>query len=512
MSHTTNICPADQAVPKLAERWSQAEVNFLASLISRPPESIDRRADRVIFVRETTEVLAVYQWASERNRLIFNAIARFAERSEFPTAEAIQADLSRTGAVEAADFVHAIRFNFPGDSAMEHWFNQAMELGRTAALYSAADRVKLAIDSGQTVSDAAPLIADVVAAAEPVEPSPTILDIAVNAIDQLSDPEPMAEPVITGGLRRGEIGLWTGATKTAKSWSILHWHCAIAAGVPCFGYGCRRGNGLLIDGELARPTIFHRLRKVADQYEGIDLSGLKIVPLRENPVDIDGLLRLLRDVQPGQFDFITIDPIFKLLPADADENNNAFIASFFTKLIVAATRLDCSILCVHHQSKGNQAGKSVADLGSGAGAQSRAVDWHCGLREHAEAGCVSLHTICRSFPPTDPSVWDLKPPTMAQRFELDPDDLKSPKPRKSKTAEPKPEKAPKPNWETISKVAGEDPRDAAYFAAELNLGERKAVELLRQSVAKQRLYLWPRQGRKEPNRWATIPAPLIKRE
>ena len=56
------------------------------------------------------------------------------------------------------------------------------------------------------------------------------------------------------------------------------------------------------------------MRKVADQYEGIDLSGLKIVPLRENPVDIDGLLRLLRDVQPGQFDFITIDPIFKLLP------------------------------------------------------------------------------------------------------------------------------------------------------------------------------------------------------
>ena len=503
---------SDVANPPLAKRLAEAEQNAILSIVSNIGSAHNARDRRMDLVADFVARLGEYKWATQRNADIYGAVTRLATAGTMPLAGPVESELRRCGNAEGADWIREHGRDFPSDGQAEYWIGQTSELGKAAVAYSAGNRLLLAIDAGRSILDAAPIIAEINAAAEPMEPPPTILDIAVNAIDQLSDPEPMAEPVIDGGLRRGEVGLWTGATKTAKSWSILHWHCAIAAGVPCFGYGCRRGNGLLIDGELARPTIFHRLRKVADQYEGIDLSGLKIVPLRENPVDIDGLLRLLRDVQPGQFDFITIDPIFKLLPADADENNNAFIASFFTKLIVAATRLDCSILCVHHQSKGNQAGKSVADLGSGAGAQSRAVDWHCGLREHAEAGCVSLHTICRSFPPTDPSVWDLKPPTMAQRFELDPDDLKSPKPRKSKTAEPKPEKAPKPNWETISKVAGEDPRDAAYFAAELNLGERKAVELLRQSVAKQRLYLWPRQGRKEPNRWATIPAPLIKRE
>ncbi len=500
------------ANPPLAARLAEAEQKAILSVVSHVDSTPRGRERRVNIAADFVARLSQYRWGGQRNTDIYGAISRLATAGTMPLAGLVESELRRCKNAEAADWIREHSAGLFSDAQAEYWIGQVLELGRTAAIYSGAARVQGALDANQTITDVAPIIAEINAAADPVEPSPTIFDIAVNATDQLSDPEPMAEPVIDGGLRRGEVGLWTGATKTAKSWSILHWHCAIAAGVPCFGYGCRRGNGLLIDGELARPTIFHRLRKVADQYDGIDLSGLKIVPLREKPMDIDGLLRLLRDVQPGQFDFITIDPIFKLLPADADENNNAFIASFFTKLIVAATRMDCAILCVHHQSKGNQAGKSVADLGSGAGAQSRAVDWHCGLREHAEAGCVSLHTICRSFPPTDPSVWDLKPPAMAQRFELDAEDLKQPKARKAKTAEPKPEKAARPNWETAAKFAGDDPRDVAYFAAELNIGERRSVELLRQAVAKRRLYLWPRQGRKTHDRWATIPAPLTERE
>ncbi len=493
----------------LAARLADAENNAILSVVSRVDSTPRGRERRVNIAADFVARLSQYRWGGQRNTDIYGAITRLATAGTMPLAGLVESELRRCSNGEAADWIRDHSAGFFSDAQAEYWVKQALELGRTATIYSGAARVQDALDANQTITDVAPIIAELNAAAEPVEPSPTILDIAVNATDQLSDPEPMAEPVIDSGLRRGEVGLWTGATKTAKSWSILHWHCAIAAGVPCFGYGCRRGNGLLIDGELARPTIFHRLRKVADQYDGIDLSGLKIVPLRENPMDIDGLLRLLRDVQPGQFDFITIDPIFKLLPADADENNNAFIASFFTKLIVAATRMDCAILCVHHQSKGNQAGKSVADLGSGAGAQSRAVDWHCGLREHAEAGCVSLHTICRSFPPTDPSVWELKPPAMAQRLDLDADDLKVPKPRRKAAMEPKPERPAKANWETIAKLGREEPHEAAHFAAETGLSEKKTRELLSQAVAKKRLYLWRDSARHEPDKWASVPSRMV---
>jgi hypothetical protein len=344
--------------------------------------------------------------------------------------------------------------------------------------------------------------------ATPAEPTRSILELCHNVAGLLSDPQPLAEPIIDGGLRRGEVGLWVGATKTAKSWSIMHWHIAVATGGQCFNYQCRRGPSLMIDCELALSTNTHRLKRVAELYGEPDLSSVELVSFRENPITIDGLIPMLEQVPPRRFDFITIDPIFKLLPADADENNNAFVASFFARLIALATKLDCAILCVHHTSKGLQSGKAVSDLGAGAGAQSRAVDWHCGLREHAEAGCVSLHTLCRSFPPSEPSVWELTPPSMTARPELDPESMKQPKPRKAKSAEPAPEKPEKPNWETIAKLANEDPHDAAWFAANMGLSERKSTELLRQAAAKKRLHLWRPKNPRDPHQWATVPQPL----
>ena len=358
------------------------------------------------------------------------------------------------------------------------------------------------------MADAGPEIAKLHAAAMPAEPPRSILDLCHNVADLLSDPKPLAEPIIDGGLRRGELGLWVGATKTAKSWSIMHWHIAVATGGQCFNYSCRRGASLMVDCELALSTNTHRLQRVAELYGEPDLSTVELVSFRENPITIDNLIPMLERVPPRRFDFITIDPIFKLLPVDADENNNAYIASFFARLIALATKLDCAILCVHHTSKGLQSGKAVSDLGAGAGAQSRAVDWHCGLREHAEAGCVSLHTLCRSFPPSEPSVWALTPPSMAARPELDPDALKQPKPRKARTSEPATEKPAKPNWMTAAGLATEEPHDAGWFSAELGISERTIKELLRQATAKKVIYLWPPKRAREPHQWAKVPMPL----
>ncbi len=499
---------ADTQTP-LPVRWADAEKNLLASLLSRAPESLNRQADRIIFIREAAEKLIGYQWSTPRNRLVLESISRSAERAEFPTPAAIRAELDRVAATEASEFVAAIRGEFPGDADAALWLGQCIELGRACEIYSAADRVKLALDTGQTTTDIAPLLAKINAAAMPAEPPRSILDLSTNVADLLANPKPLAEPIIDGGLRRGEVGLWVGATKTAKSWSIMHWHIAVATGGSCFNYRCRRGPSLMIDCELALSTNTHRLKRVAELYGEPDLSGVELVSFRENPITIDNLIPMLERVPPRRFDLITIDPIFKLLPADADENNNAFIAAFFSRLIALATKLDCAILCVHHTSKGLQSGKAISDLGAGAGAQSRAVDWHCGLREHAEAGCVSLHTLCRSFPPSEPSVWELTPPSMAARPDLDPDALKQPKPRKKPDrvamAEPK---APKPNWMTAAGLATDAPHDAAWFSAELGVSERTAKELLRQAAAKKAVYFWPPKGARNPHQWAKIPMPL----
>ncbi len=494
---------------RLTERWVDADARVIASLIARLSEISSARERRFNLVANFLAVMRDHRWSAPKFQEIFNAIDRLVRAGTLPLAGPVEAELMRVSAMEAADFIAEHKHDFPSDAETEYWINEAIRLSKLCVVRSSIDKVGQAIDMGQSLDDVAPMLAEISATDETSALPRSILDCCHNVADLLADPKPLAEPIIDGGLRRGEVGLWVGATKTAKSWSIMHWHIAIATGGNCFNYPCRRGAGLMIDCELALPTNTHRLKRVAELYGSPDLSSVELVSFREDPITIDGLIRLLDRVQPRRFDFITIDPIFKLLPADADENNNAFIASFFSRLIALATKLDCAILCVHHTSKGLQSGKSVSDLGAGAGAQSRAVDWHCGLREHAEAGCVSLHTLCRSFPPTDPSVWELTPPAMTARPELDPDVLKQPKPRKPKPTESAPATPPKPTWMTAAGLlTSDEPKDAAWFSAELGISERTTKELLRQAVAKSALHIWAAKDRRNRDRWARVPMPL----
>ncbi len=63
--------------------------------------------------------------------------------------------------------------------------------------------------------------------------------------------------------------------------------------------------------------------------------------------------------------------------------------------------LGCCFVLVHHASKGNQSGKSVTDVGAGAGSQARATDTHLIMRQHQEDGCVVVDAAVRSWQPLD---------------------------------------------------------------------------------------------------------------
>ena len=447
--------------------------------------------------------MLAYHWANPRNEAVFAAAIRIAETSVFPGPDAIEAELRRIGNVESAEFAAELSREYFSDAELSHWTAQCIELSRACGLYSAADRIKQALDCGQTVADVAPLLADLQST-----PATGVTETVIHAADLLADNPPLAEVVIDGALRRGEVGLLIGAPKTCKSWAVLHLHCAMATGGMWLGHKCRKGRSLLIDGELLPAVIGHRLGRVAALYGLTDFSTIDILPLRGDPRDIDRLMPTLRNINPGDYDALTIDPVFKLLPADADENSNAYIAGFYRKIIEFAGRAQLAVVCVHHASKGVQAAKSVSDIGAGGGAQSRSVDWHAALREHAEPGCVSLHTICRSFPVTAPSVWRMEPPEIVPMFELDPENLRTGKPRKF--SEPSAEKETPPNWESVATLANGEAHDLAWFSARLNLGSTKTRELLGQAVAMRGLYLWPRDKKRElPARWAKEPESLI---
>src|SRR5690606_5676173 len=110
-----------------------------------------------------------------------------------------------------------------------------------------------------------------------------------------------------------------------------------------------------------------------------------------------------------------------------------------------ADRLGCCFVLIHHSTKGSQSGKSVTDVGAGAGAQSRATDTHLVLRPHEENGVVVLDAAVRSWPPIDPTCLRWSFPVWSVDDSLDPAALKSERPQKRK--EPKADEQPKePEW------------------------------------------------------------------
>jgi RecA-family ATPase len=128
-------------------------------------------------------------------------------------------------------------------------------------------------------------------------------------------------------------------------------------------------------------------------------KNLTNISLRGHLQDLHALKTLFAEFRPGLFKVIIIDAFYRILPDGTDENDNGAIAKLYNSLDIYAAQLKCAFILIHHTSKGNQANKSVTDVGAGAGAQSRAVDTHLTLRAHEDDDTVVMDAATRSWPP-----------------------------------------------------------------------------------------------------------------
>lgn len=231
----------------------------------------------------------------------------------------------------------------------------------------------------------------------------------------------MKPPLIDGLLRREEVMNIVAAPKTGKSWLVMQLALCLVTGREWFGHQCPQSRVLLIDNELHKETIACRLAKVATAMgiplEDEAIDNLTVFPQRGMAKDLTLLNEKLAEFKNRGFDVIVIDALYKALPAAVDENSNGQITAIYNLLDGYARQMKSAIILVHHTSKGNQANKSVTDLGSGAGAQSRSPDTHLTLRTNEEEGVASVYCCVRSFPPVAPfclrksgnNLWELAP-------------------------------------------------------------------------------------------------------
>ncbi len=212
---------------------------------------------------------------------------------------------------------------------------------------------------------------------------------------------PTMRPVLINGLlRRGETMNIIAAPKTGKSWLAMNLAVAFATGTPWFGFQCEKGKVLIIDNELHRETISDRILKVCEA-RGVPFEEvadmLFVNSLRGRSQSINDLKADLEGIKGQNISLIIIDAFYRSIPRGVVENDNAAMTGVYDQSDAYAAHLNCAFALIHLTSKGNQSFKSVTDVGSGAGAISRAADTHLILRRHKKPGVIVMEAVVRSF-------------------------------------------------------------------------------------------------------------------
>lgn len=321
-------------------------------------------------------------------------------------------------------------------------------------------------------------------------------------------------PVIHHVLREGETLNVIASPKAGKSWLTLDLALAVVSGQPWLGlFETVPGEVLLIDNELHAETIAWRVPQVARarslNFEDIG-RRLQIENFRGRLKDIEELEPYFGRLPPRRFRLVVLDALYRFLPEGSDENDNAKMARIYNTIDSYADHLHCAFALVHHSSKGNQSGKSVTDVGAGAGAQSRATDSHLVLRPHQEEGVVVLEAAVRSWPPVKPVCLRWHFPVWNLDEALDPGSLKIERSRPRR--EPKADRADaQPEW-TVERfverffspepVCDAEVREASRGVPGLSI--RRTNDLLALAQSRGHIYGW-KVGSSHKLFYATVP-------
>jgi len=201
----------------------------------------------------------------------------------------------------------------------------------------------------------------------------------IETFGDIPEMPPLAPILIDGILRRKQKMLVVGPSKAGKSFLMIELAIAVAQGWSWFGHLCQKGRVLLVNFEIQRPSMLHRIddvwRKMAESHPGdaIERGNLDVWNLRGHSAPLDKITpALTRQAASGGYDLIIIDPIYKVLTGD--ENSASDMAKFCNEFDVIAEQLGCTVTYCHHHAKGSAGRRAAMDRASGSGVFTRDPD------------------------------------------------------------------------------------------------------------------------------------------
>lgn len=201
----------------------------------------------------------------------------------------------------------------------------------------------------------------------------------IETFSKVGELPPLADPIVEGVLRRCQKMLVVGPSKAGKSFLMIELGIAIAEGWEWFSHRCRKGRVLIINFEIQRASMLHRIhdvwRKMAEAHDVDRLStdNLDVWNLRGHGRALDKLTPMLvRQAASGNYDMIIIDPIYKVLTGD--ENSASDMAAFCNEFDKISEQLECAVTYCHHHAKGAAGRRASMDRASGSGVFTRDPD------------------------------------------------------------------------------------------------------------------------------------------
>lgn len=208
----------------------------------------------------------------------------------------------------------------------------------------------------------------------PLQGDPAIVTIKNAIMDEsLLPAEPLA--LVEGVIEERSKVLISGAPKTWKSFLMISLGIAIATGTKWLGLQCQQAPIAYVNLEIGEAKFARRVYDMAIA-SGADKKLLeqnfKIIETK-GFITLEQLMnKLVQDDAIKSCELIIIDPLYKIF--DGSENNQEDMAAFFAQIDKTIESLGCTVVIVHHHSKGFQAGKDIVDRACGSNVLGRDPD------------------------------------------------------------------------------------------------------------------------------------------
>src|ERR1700752_2299339 len=141
---------------------------------------------------------------------------------------------------------------------------------------------------------------------------PFDLSTPIEVQDFNSLPDEMPPTVIDGLVRKNEILLVGGHSKSWKSWAMLDLLFCVANGLPWLIFQTVQGLVLHIDLELLGADVKRRFQAIQQSYGKGSFENLRIVSLRGKAFGVGDLSNLATTLNSENWSLIFVDPTYRL--------------------------------------------------------------------------------------------------------------------------------------------------------------------------------------------------------